>query len=162
MENTPLKPIEFWPWAHERIKHWLEARQTLLITFCELSAVIDFRDTELNQGKLLQTFCQQLVDYISEGHFEIFEELINEGHLFNDADALASGKKLLPAIYALTDVILDFNDKYLATDDLLSLAVDLSNLGERLAQRFEIEDRMVNILHSAHYQQVLFPNNLAN
>jgi regulator of sigma D len=40
--------------------------------------------------------------------------------------------------------------------------VDLSNLGERLAQRFEIEDRMVNILHSAHYQQVLFPNNLAN
>ena len=71
MDNTHLKPIEFWPLAHERIKHWLEARQALLITFCELSTVKDFHDTNLSQGKLLQTFCQQLVDYISEGHFEI-------------------------------------------------------------------------------------------
>ena len=147
---------------HERIKHWLEARRVLLITFCELSNIKDFRDQGRRQGQLLQTFCQQLVDYISEGHFEIFEQLINEGHLFNDAEALASGKKLLPAIYSLTDLILDFNDKYLATDDCSSLAIDLSNLGENMAQRFEIEDSMVNILHSAHYQQVLIPNKPAN
>ncbi len=155
MEDINLKPNEFWPWAHERIKHWLEARRELLVTFCQLTSIKDFHDDDLTQGKQLQMFCQQLVDYISEGHFEIFEQLINEGHLFNDAIALASGKKLLPAIYALTDLILDFNDKYLATDDLSSLATDLSVLGENLAQRFEIEDRMVNILHSAHYQQVL-------
>jgi regulator of sigma D len=155
MEDINLKPNEFWPWAHERIKHWLEARRELLVTFCQLTSIKDFHDDDLTQGKQLQMFCQQLVDYISEGHFEIFEQLINEGHLFNDAKALASGKKLLPAIYALTDLILDFNDKYLATDDLSSLATDLSVLGENLAQRFEIEDRMVNILHSAHYQQVL-------
>ena len=155
MEDINLKPNEFWPWAHERIKHWLEARRELLVTFCQLTSIKDFHDDDLAQGKQLQMFCQQLVDYISEGHFEIFEQLINEGHLFNDAIALASGKKLLPAIYALTDLILDFNDKYLATDDLSSLATDLSVLGENLAQRFEIEDRMVNILHSAHYQLVL-------
>ena len=155
MEDINLKPNEFWPWAHERIKHWLEARRELLVTFCQLTSIKDFHDDDLTQGKQLQMFCQQLVDYISEGHFEIFEQLIHEGHLFNDAKALASGKKLLPAIYALTDLILDFNDKYLATDDLSSLATDLSVLGENLAQRFEIEDRMVNILHSAHYQQVL-------
>ena len=150
-----IKPNEFWPWVHERIKHWLKARRLLLVTFCELSSAKDFHSYDPNQGQLLQTFCQQLVDYISEGHFEIFEQLINEGHLFNDAEALASGKKLLPTIYALTDLILDFNDKYLATDDLSSLAADLSSLGENMAQRFEIEDNMVNILHSAHYQQVL-------
>jgi regulator of sigma D len=155
MEDKNLQPNEFWPWAHERLKHWLEARRVLLITFCELSKVKDFHGEDPAQGKLLQIFCQQLVDYISEGHFEIFEQLINEGHLFNDAEALASGKKLLPAIYNLTDLLLDFNDKYLATDDLSSLTDDLSNLGENMAQRFEIEDNMVNILHSAHYQQVL-------
>lgn len=155
MEENHLQPNEFWPWAHERIKIWLEARRILLITFCELSKVKKFHDKNINQCQLLQTFCQQLVDYISEGHFEIFEQLMNEGHLFNDAEALASGKKLLPDIYALTDLILDFNDKYLATDDLSSVSIDLSNLGEHLAQRFEIEDNMVNILHSAHYQQVL-------
>ena len=93
MDNKNLQPNEFWPWVHERIKHWLEARRVLLITFCELSNIKDFRDQDLRQGQLLQTFCQQLVDYISEGHFEIFEQLINEGHLFNDAEALASGKK---------------------------------------------------------------------
>ena len=162
MEEKNLKPSEFWPWVHERIKHWLEARRMLLVTFCELSNVEDFHDDDLAQGQLLQTFCQQLVDYISEGHFEIFEQLINEGHLFNDAEALASGKRLLPAIYALTDLILDFNDKYLATDDLSSVAIDLSSLGERMAQRFEIEDNMVNILHSAHYQQVLIPRKPIN
>ena len=162
MDNKNLQPNEFWPWVHERIEHWLEARRVLLITFCELSNIKDFRDQDLRQGQLLQTFCQQLVDYISEGHFEIFEQLINEGHLFNDAEALASGKKLLPAIYSLTDLILDFNDKYLATDDCSSLAIDLSNLGENMAQRFEIEDSMVNILHSAHYQQLLIPNKPTN
>ena len=155
MEDINLKPDEFWTWAHERIKHWLEARRVLLVTFYHLSSIKNFNDKDLAQGKQLQTFCQQLVDYISEGHFEIFEQLINEGYLFNDAEALATGKKLLPEIYLLTDLILDFNDKYLATDDLSSLAADLSILGENLAQRFEIEDRMVNILHSAHYQQVL-------
>ena len=67
------------PWVHERIRHWLEARRVLLITFCELSNIHDFLDEDPVHGKLLQTFCQQLVDYISEGHFEIFEQLINEG-----------------------------------------------------------------------------------
>ncbi|MDG1694188.1 MAG: sigma D regulator [Porticoccaceae bacterium] len=162
MEDKNLQPNEFWPWVHDRIKHWLEARRNLLVTFCELSNVKDFDDKNLHQGRLLQTFCQQLVDYISEGHFEIFEQLINEGHLFNDSEALASGKKLLPAIYSLTDVILDFNDKYLATDDLSSLTIDLSKLGENLAQRFEIEDSMVNTLHSEHYQQILIPKKPAN
>ena len=155
MDDKNITPNEFWPWVHERIKHWLEARRELLVTFCQLSSVKDFHSADLKQGQLLQTFCQQLVDYISEGHFEIFEQLINEGYLFNDAEALASGKKLLPTIYALTDLILDFNDKYLATDDLSSLASDLSTLGENMAQRFEIEDNMVIILHGAHYQQVL-------
>jgi regulator of sigma D len=96
MEEKHLQPNEFWPWVHERIKHWLEARRILLITFCELSKVKKFHDKNINQGQLLQRFCQQLVDYISEGHFEIFEQLMNEGHLFNDAEALASGKNFCP------------------------------------------------------------------
>jgi len=155
MEDKKLRPSEFWPLAHKRIKHWLEARGLLLVSYCKLTDTKEFHGKNLKQGLQLQTFCEQLVDYISEGHFEIFEQLINEGHLFNDAKALASGKKLLAAIHPLTDLILDFNDKYLATDDLSALAVDLSILGENLEQRFEIEDSMVEILHSAHCQQAL-------
>jgi len=155
MDDKKLGPSEFWPLAHELIKHWLEARKVLLVSYCDLSDIKEFFNDSPTQGKQLQTFCEQLVDYISEGHFEIFEQLINEGHLFNDARALDIGKRLLAEIHPMTDLILDFNDKYLATDDLLTLAIDLSTLGENLAKRFEIEDKMVDILHSAHCQQAL-------
>jgi len=96
-----------------------------------------------------------LVDYVSEGHFEIFEQLLNEGYLFSDSKGLAIGEELLLRIHSLTERVLDFNDKYLATDDLTALATDLSFIGETLAQRFEIEDKMVDILHNAHYQKAL-------
>ena len=53
-----------------------------------------------------------------------------------------------------TEAVLDFNDKYLATDDLDSLARDLSVVGEALEQRFESEDKMIEVLHNAHLEQL--------
>ncbi|CAI8359428.1 MAG: Regulator of sigma D [Cellvibrionales bacterium UBA7375] len=67
-----------------------------LLPFVSSAKSKKFHDKNINQCQLFQRFCQQLVDYISEGHFEIFEQLINEGHLFNDAEALASGKNFCP------------------------------------------------------------------
>ena len=49
-----------------------------------------------------------------------------------------------------TEWILDFNDKYLETDDLASLTPDLSQLGETLETRFSAEDRMISVLHTSH------------
>ena len=146
MDNSKLMPDQFWPKMHERIEHWLEARRLLLVVYCELSK------QNSNKGKKLQIFCQQLIDYISEGHFEIFEELLQEGYLFKDAKGIKKGKHLLSDIHEYTQQALDFNDKYLATDDLTTLSADLSSLGEILAERFNVEDNMVDILHNAHYQ----------
>jgi regulator of sigma D len=53
-----------------------------------------------------------------------------------------------------TEAVLDFNDKYLATDDLDSLSVDLSTVGEMLELRFECEDKMIEVLHNAHLYQL--------
>lgn len=149
MDNSKLMPDQFWPRMHARIEHWLEARRLLLVIYCELS------EHNSNKGRQLQIFCQQLIDYISEGHFEIFEELLREGYLFNDAKGIEKGEDLLITIHDYTQYALDFNDKYLATDDLTTLSTDLSSLGETLAQRFDVEDNMVDILHNAHYQQAL-------
>jgi regulator of sigma D len=149
MDNSKLMPEQFWPKMHERIEHWLEARRLLLVSYCELS------EHSQNKGKKLQSFCEQLVDYISEGHFEIFEQLLREGYLFKDAKGITAGEDLLITIHSHTQQVLDFNDKYLATDDLTTLSADLSSLGEILAQRFDVEDQMVDILHNAHYQQAL-------
>jgi regulator of sigma D len=53
-----------------------------------------------------------------------------------------------------TEAVLDFNDKYLETDDLDSLSVDLSTVGEALELRFECEDKMIEVLHNAHLHQL--------
>ncbi|MCS5587903.1 MAG: sigma D regulator [Porticoccaceae bacterium] len=155
MQNNKLTPHQFWSQMDKRIEHWLEARQLLLVKYCELSELHEFNGDNPYQSSQLQKFCEQTVDYISEGHFEIFEQLLSEGNLFSDDKGLAIGDDLLPTIHSHTAAILDFNDKYLATDDLSALAADLSSLGETLAQRFEIEDKMVAVLHSSHHQQIL-------
>jgi regulator of sigma D len=155
MKDSTLTPDQFWPQMHERIENWLEARKKLLVSYCELSETRDFSNECPQQGMQLQTFCEQLIDYTSEGHFEIFEQLLNEGYLFSDAKGLAIGEKLLTTIHSHTELVVDFNDKYLATEDLTTLAADLSVLGEVLAQRLEVEDKMVDILHNAHYQEAL-------
>jgi len=98
----------------------------------------------------LQKVCQILVDYVSAGHFEVYDQLIKEGREFEDKDALKEAGDLYSRIDQTTEYALDFNDKYLATDDLNSLTGDLSGLGEILASRFEAEDRMIDVLHIAH------------
>ena len=95
-------------------------------------------------------FCQILVDYISTGHFEVYEQLVKEGDEFKDTEGLEVAEELYKVIDATTEQILDFNDKYQTPDDLKTIATDLSQLGEQLSTRFEAEDCMINVLHTSH------------
>ncbi|NHN38758.1 sigma D regulator [Pseudomaricurvus alcaniphilus] len=137
---------EQWGGVNDTIDRWLRERQLLLVDYCSLS---DEPDGDQAAAKLQRT-CQLLVDYISAGHFEIYDKLIKEGKDFANDKALAEAKGLFADIDNTTEHILDFNDKYQETDDLSSLAQDLSQLGETLATRFEAEDRMIEVLHNAH------------
>lgn len=137
---------ERWGGASDIIDRWLQGRQELLVIFCTLSKTPDSPDAASN----LQRTCEILVDYVSAGHFEIYNTLIKEGQDFKDQAALDEARGLVMTIDLTTEQILDFNDKYLATDDLETLAEDLSRLGEALANRFEAEDRMIEVLHTAH------------
>ena len=102
----------------------------------------------------IQAFCQILMDYISAGHFEVYDQLIKEGRDFGDKDALKAAAKPYTAIDTTTEKLLDFNDKYQETDDMSSLAADLSSTGQQLASRFEAEDEMISILHDSHTDMV--------
>ncbi len=108
-----------------------------------------------SHGTKLQRFCEVMVDYVSVGHFEVFEQLAGEGKAFSDKDGLLQGAELMDKIQPSTEELLDFNDKYLATDDLETLSIDLSAIGETLAQRFESEDKMIEVLHNAHLAQLM-------
>jgi regulator of sigma D len=140
---------ERWGGVNEIIDRWLEERQAMLVQYCALSG-LDQNLSDLQRGEKLRSFCQILVDYVSAGHFEVYDQLIKEGREFDDAEALQEASKLYNTIDSTTERLLDFNDKYLETDDLSSLSNDLSLLGEALEVRFSTEDRLISVLHTSH------------
>lgn len=146
---------QHWGNVTEILDRWLIERRELLVKYGELGEIKTFDGANVSHGSKLQAFCQLLVDYISTGHFEIFEQLAGEGKAFSDRDGLKEGADLMEKIQPSTELILDFNDKYLATDDLEAVSQDLSNIGEALAQRFESEDTMIAVLHDAHLEQLI-------
>lgn len=145
---------ERWGGVSDIIDRWLQERQDLLVLYCNLSAIKDNDISEETQ-ETLRKFCQIVVDYVSAGHFEIYEQLVNEGREFDDHAGLKRAKVHYQTIDGTTEEILDFNDKYQETDDLTSVVSDLSTLGEAMAVRFEAEDHMIEILHNAHKDQVV-------
>ena len=142
---------ELWGGVSEIIDRWLQDRQDMLVQYCALSSKLSSADaTEEQTGAKLSNLCQILVDYISAGHFEIYDQLMKEGREFDDSEALKEAGDLFGTIDKTTEKVLDFNDKYLETDDLSSLSDDLSALGEMLEVRFTAEDRMIEVLHTSH------------
>lgn len=145
---------ERWGGVSEIIDRWLQSRQSLLVRLCALSEKKGFGDGGSEAENNLRQLCQFLMDYVSAGHFEVYEQLIGEGQAFGDKSALEQARELYREIDSTTEVAVDFNDKYLETDDLSSLTLDLSQLGEVLETRFESEDRMIALLHTAHKNQL--------
>lgn len=141
---------ELWGGVSVIIDRWLQERQDMLVQYCALSGLEATTENEALRGAKLRTLCQILVDYVSAGHFEIYDQLMKEGRQFEDTEALKEAGNLFSVVDKTTEQILDFNDKYLETDDLSSLDPDLSELGETLEVRFSAEDRMIAVLHTSH------------
>lgn len=138
---------ERWGGVSIIIDRWLQERQDMLVQYCSIGEADQNEDV---RGDKLRRLCQILVDYVSAGHFEIYDQLIKEGREFDDEEALHEAGRLFTIIDGTTEKLLDFNDKYLETDDLSSLNQDLSSLGETLEIRFSAEDRMISVLHTSH------------
>ena len=95
------------------------------------------------------------MDYVSAGHFEVYEQLTNEAKAFNDQRGLELAKQIYPRIEAITAVALAFNDHCDNGDcrDSTSLVAELNHLGQLLHERFELEDCLIEVLHNAHQEQ---------
>jgi regulator of sigma D len=144
---------ERWGGVSEIIDNWLGSRQALISAFVSLpSAAIG---EELNMR--LSNFCDLLMDYLSSGHFEVYEQLMLEGKEFADGSD-AAGEKMLPLIQVSTDRALDFNDDFTRFDEpsvaeIRDFSTRLSELGESLEERFDLEDKMIALLHESHREQ---------
>lgn len=137
-----------WGGVSQIVDRWLAERQQMLVKYCALSETKGADDD--TRGSKLRAMCEIMVDYVSAGHFEVYDQLLKEGQDFGDTEALKKGAELFTKVDATTEEILDFNDKYQETDDLTTLDSDLSQLGEVLEARFSAEDQMIAVLHDAH------------
>ncbi len=142
-----------WGGRHALIDRWLDDRQKLLVNYCDM-----FKQDNVNKpqilpdNKLLNGFCQQLVDYLSLGHFEVYESIVAKCETQGDL-SLNLAQRLYPAINQTTDIAIAFNDKYGNVTEIEAfgeLNVDLSDIGEALATRIELEDQLIEMLHKNH------------
>lgn len=148
---------ERWGGVSELIDRWLKERQELLVQYCAISGTTDFSQTEMLQQKFIR-LCEVLVDYVSAGHFEIYEQLVQEAREFNDG-GLELAAKVYPRIEKTTETALNFNDQLngqsMSEDRIRELFQQLSELGETLETRFEMEDFLIEHLHNAHAEKVM-------
>ena len=134
---------------HQSVDALLDARHTLLVQFVGLLDARKSRRKCLPACQHIQDFCSDLMDYVTAGHFEIYQQVV-------DAIEAASGRqqsvvnRILPRIQSTTEFVLDFNDKYggeqIDEEQWLQLDEDLNQLGPMLEKRFRLEDRLVRAL----------------
>lgn len=132
--------------SHDIIEKMLMERQELLVSFCELTGLEPFAKDQTTLQPLAR-FCQTLVDYAGMAHFEIFEKLAENAA--EDSEIRQQARADYTPLVDSTEGLVDFNDKYDASNEGFSLeplANDLSQLGENLASRFELEDRLIQLL----------------
>lgn len=98
MLNNCKNAKERWGGVSHIIDRWLEDRQQMLVQYCALSALQAGAAEDLVRGEKLREFCQGLVDYVSAGHFEVYDQLIKEGREFDDEEALQQAGKLYSII----------------------------------------------------------------
>ena len=156
MLNDCRTAKERWGGVSQLIDRWLKERQDLIVQYCSLSGMAAITDAE-SVRKRLGYLCEILVDYVSAGHFEVYEQLIQEAREFDDG-GLELASRIYPRINASTEHALAFNDRFdqgdMSEAGRKALYEKLSELGEVLEERFSLEDLLIESLHNAHEDQV--------
>lgn len=145
-----------WGGALSAVDNWLEERQQLIVSYCKLAALPPFDKHQAGNAlpaqEQIQQFCQLLMDYLSAGHFEVYEQIVSQCEV-NGADSKALAKSLYPKISVSTDLSLEFNDQYAEQAEVQEqngFDKDLSRLGQALEERFSLEDELIQTLSVKH------------
>jgi regulator of sigma D len=144
-----------WGGTSTAIDNWLEERQQLIVSYCKLAALPPFdtqQDNQLPSQDAILSFCQLLMDYLSAGHFEVYDQIVSQCQI-NGSDSKSLAESLYPKISASTDLALEFNDKYADAEtgnNFAGFDADLSTLGQALEERFGLEDELIQTLHNKH------------
>ncbi|ACX86076.1 Rsd/AlgQ family anti-sigma factor [Pectobacterium parmentieri] len=129
------------------IDQWLQARKQLLVAYYHLVGIKPNKEAlSLLDEEALDHFCQNLVDYLSTGHFHLYEKMLHEAATHSE-QVLALSTQLDLALQNNTQQIMTFYDSHLAAaiddDNCLEFQQALSSVGEALEERFTLEDNMI-------------------
>ena len=136
--------------ARKEIKQLIDERNRVLSQYYHLASCADDKD---DSGEpvldLLQEFCQELIDYLATGHFELYRR-IEDGEERRE-EIIKLAQAIFDRITDTTEVAVDFNDLYDTKDGnpeeaVQDLPSQLSRLGESLATRIDLEDQFINTL----------------
>jgi len=157
MLNHEQTTMKHWEKIDKLISSWLKERQDLILLYVSVDGLKDVTPNNTPISIKLQALSQLLIDYVSAGHFEIYDELIQEAEDFNE-DHSKLFDSLLPRIQESTELALEFNDKYakleLCVESMKKMGEDLSLLGEKMEERFSFEDQMIEAIHNRHKELV--------
>ncbi|WP_108429684.1 sigma D regulator [Klebsiella aerogenes] len=130
------------------VDRWLLVRKHLLVAYYNLVGLKPGKESfmRLNE-KALDDFCQSLVDYLSSGHFNIYERIIGE---MEGSTPLLAATKIYPQLEANTQQMMDYYDTCLENaidhDNYLEFQQALSDIGESLEARFALEDKLLALV----------------
>lgn len=139
--------------TREELMSLVQDRNAMLSQYCMLAGVDVGRgrseDQQLNmESELLQEFCENLIDYLARGQFELYQRITDGQERRKDIVMLAND--IYPRISETTNFAVDFNDAYDKSIKKLGsfdhYGERLSKLGEELAIRFELEDKLIHSL----------------
>jgi regulator of sigma D len=131
--------------SNNLVDRWLHDRKHLLVAYYNLVGIKPGKESfmRLNE-KALDDFCQSLVDYLSDGHFNIYERIVRE---MEGTNPYLAASKLFSLLEANTQRIMAYYDSTLENaidhDNYLEFQQALSDLGEALEERFTLEDKLI-------------------
>jgi len=134
--------------SNKLVDRWLHVRKHLLVAYYNLVGIKPGKESfmRLNE-KALDDFCQSLVDYLSDGQFNIYERIIRE---MEGTSPYLTASKLYPLLEANTQQIMNYYDSTLENaidhDNYLEFQQALSDLGEALEERFSLEDKLIALV----------------
>ncbi len=132
--------------AQHLVTELQQERHEVWSLYCQIAELKPFTgNTDIKL--ILKQFAEVLVDYVSLGHFGIYDRLLAGTE--RRERVLTDANSVYPDFSRTTDDVVSFNDRYDPTNkkiDFNNLEADLSKLGESLAKRMEIEDKLCNLL----------------
>ncbi len=154
-QQTQNQPQERRGESRKLIEELIHTRTELLALLSRLAGFKPF-DEVLDEEvqETLAEFCEILIDYTADAHFRLYR-FIDENKERRKA-VLEIAESSYNKISEITQIILDFNDRYFQDIDrdgsgtkqltTKSLEPDLSRLAEVLAIRIQLEDDLIEAM----------------